>query len=149
MVNTRMKGMVYPLDIYLVLAPIPVHIDTKACGHIESTSRVATLSTYATRGREGHISYPLRRHLREVRYLNNALLSISVPLGEIPKDNIDCRFPDEDVVALREAWSCDPSVLSPLIVLGNNNTWAICEILSGFGIFNKLGKCHTPLTRVD
>jgi len=146
MVNTRMKGMVYPLDISFspqyqsILIPKPV----------------VTLSQLAewphclpTRGREGHIGYLLRRHLREVRYLNNAPLSISVPLGEIPKDNIDCRFPDEDVVALREAWSCDPSVLSPLIVLGNNNTWAICEILSGFGIFNKLGKCHTPLTRVD
>jgi len=30
----------------LVIVPIPVHIDTKTCGHIESTSGVAMQSTY-------------------------------------------------------------------------------------------------------
>jgi len=136
-----MKGMVCPLGISFssqyqsILIPNPA----VTLGQLAEWPRCVP-----TRGRENHIGY-LRRHLCEVRYLNNAPLSISVPLGEIPKGNIDCRFPDEGVVVLGEAWPYDLSVLSPLVVLSSNNTWAIRDFLKGFDIFNYLGKCHTAL----
>ncbi|SRR5258706_16267924 len=101
-------------------------------------------SRLLTRGRKNHIGH-LCRHLREVRYLNDAPLPISVPLDEISKDNVDCRFPDEDVVALGEAWPRNSSVLSPLIMLSDNNTWTICDFLTGFEVPSNLRECHTAL----
>src|SRR5258706_1056057 len=98
-----------------------------------------------TRGRENHIGY-LCRHLREVRYRNDASLPIPVPLGEISKDNVDCRFPDEDVVALGETWCHNSSVLSPLIVLtGSNTSTKYREFLTGFEVLSNFRECHTAL----
>ena len=102
-------------------------------------------SRLPTRYRENHIGY-LCRHLREVGYRNGAPLPISVPLDKITKDNVYCRFPDEDVVALSEAWSHNSSVLSPLIVLSGSNISTIyCEFPTGFEVLSNLRECHTAL----
>ena len=126
--NARIKGIVYPFGVSFLsqsqstLIPKP---------EVTLSQLAEWLSHLPTCSRENHIGY-LRRHLREVRHLNNAPLPISVPLDEIPKDDIDCRFPDEDVIALGEAWACDSSVLSPLILLSDSDTWTICDIPNGF-----------------
>ena len=102
-------------------------------------------SRLPTRCREYHIGY-LCRHLREVRYRNRAPLPISVPLDKISKDNVYCRFPDEDIVALREAWPHNSSVLSPLIVLSGSNTLTKDgEFLTGFEVLSNLRECHAAL----
>jgi hypothetical protein len=88
-------------------------------------------SCLRTCGRENHIGY-LGRHFREVRHPNNAPLPISVPFDEISKDHLDCRFPDEGIIALGEAWRCDSSVLSPLIMPTDANIWTIKSLLTGF-----------------
>jgi hypothetical protein len=126
--NARIKGIVCPLGISFLsqsqptLTPKPEVI----------LSQLAEWSSHLpTRTREDHIGY-LRRHLREVRYLNNAPLPISVPLGEIPETNFDGGLPNEGVIALGEAWLCDSSMLSPFIILTESNTWTICGLLSGW-----------------
>jgi len=139
--NARIKGIVCPLGISFLSQSQSILIPKP---EVTLSQLAEWLRCLPTRGRENHIGY-LRRHLCEVRYLNNAPLSISVPLGEIPKDNIDCRFPDEDVVALGEARHRDLSVLSPLIVLGDSNTWTIGDFLRDFYVLNNLGKRHTVM----
>ena len=84
-----------------------------------------------TCGRENHKGY-LRCHFREVRHPNYAPLPVSVPLDEISENNLHCRLPDEGIIALGEAWPCDSSMHSPLIMLRQGNIWTICGVLAGF-----------------
>ena len=81
---------------------------------LESASSVHTDRLH-TRSRKNHVGY-LRSHLHEVGDFNNAPLPISIPLDEIPKDNLHCCLPNEVVVALSETWPRDSSMLSPLVV---------------------------------
>jgi hypothetical protein len=139
--NARIKGIVCPSGVSFLFQSQSTLIPKPEI----TLSQIAEYPRrLPTRGGENHIGY-LRRDLREVRYRNNAPLPISVPLGKISKYNIDRRFPDEDVIPLREAWRYDLSVFSPLIVLCSNNTWTIREFMKGFDVFNNLGKCLTVL----
>jgi hypothetical protein len=81
-----------------------------------------------TRGRKNHKGY-LCGDLRKVSHFNNAPLPISIPLDEIPENNLDCRLPNKDVVTLSEAWPCDSPMLPPLIVFTASKIWAISELL--------------------
>ena len=95
-----------------------------------------------TRSRENHKGY-LGGHFGEVRHPNNAPLPIPIPLGEIAKDNLDCRLPDEDVIILTKAWPCNSPMHPPFIVLSDGNTWAICNLLNGLNVSSDLRKSST------
>src|SRR5258706_2992511 len=84
--NACMKGIVYPLGICFLsqsqstLMPKP---------DVNLGQPAQWPSCIRTCGRENHKGY-LRRHVHEVRHLNNASPPISVPLDEIPENNLDC-----------------------------------------------------------
>jgi hypothetical protein len=81
-----------------------------------------------TRGHKYHKGY-LCGDLRKVGHFNNAPLPIPIPLDEIPKNNLDCRLPNKNIVIFGEAWPCDSPMFPPLIVFTVSNIWAIPERL--------------------
>jgi hypothetical protein len=111
---------------------------------VGSATPCSVPSCQHTRGRKNHKGY-LCGHLRKVGHFNDAPLPISIPLNEIPKNNLDCRLPNKDVVTLSEAWPCDPPMLSPLIVFTANNIWAMSKLLHRFYTSSNFGKCCTAL----
>jgi len=129
-VKACIKGIVYPLGTSLLsqsqsaLIPKP-EVAFSRLAHAQCPSCLHTCD------RENHKGY-LCGHLHEVRRFHNASLPVSIPLDEVPQNNLDCGLPDEDVIALSEAWSCDSSMLSPLLVLSGKDTWAIYDVLIGF-----------------
>ena len=128
-VKAFIKGMVYPFGTSLLSQSQSALIPKPEVGFSRLANSAPKLPH--TCGRENHIGY-LCGHLHEVRRFHNASLPVSIPLDEVPQNNLDCGLPDEDVIALSEAWSCDSSMLSPLLVLSGKDTWAIYDVLIGF-----------------
>lgn len=142
-VNARIKDMVWLLGIS-VSSQSQSTLIPKPDVAFSQLAHTQCLSCLHTRGRENHQGH-LYCHFREVRHPNNAPLPISIPLDKIPKNGLDCRLPDEDVISLIEAWRCDSSVLPQLIVFSTMNAWAISGLLKGFYVLSKPRKCSTVL----
>jgi hypothetical protein len=141
-VKACMKGIVCPLGISLLSrsqSTLSIPKPSVASGQLAQC-----LSPLHTCSGENHIGY-LRGHLHEVRYFNNTPLPISIPLDKIPKNNLGCRIPNEMIVNLSEAWPCDSSMLSPLVVFADGNIWTVKGLLTAFYDSSDLRKCCTTL----
>lgn len=83
----------------------------------------------------------MRRDLRKVVHLDGATFAITVTLFEIPKDNINRRFPHQAVVALRETRTGDPSMFPPFVMLARNEIGTKVTPLAIVDLERGLGEC--------